>query len=824
MSSIRFFETVWQDLRYALRTMRKNPAFTLTAVLTLALGIGGNTAMFTIIRVVLLKPLEYRDPDRLVRVSADYPKLNSWDAGFTNAVFEQTRAASRSFSGLGAYLLSPESMILSGAGEPEALRAARVSGNFLNILGVRPVVGRGFQADEDKPGGPAVAMMSSELWQRRFGGDPKVSGKVVTLDATPYTIVGVLPQGFQFPVSGVDVWVARPAEWSALPRRVWNIVPYLAGFARLKPGVSIEQARTEMNVLSSQFATPGFGNSAPRLRIEWLKDQLVQNLRPTLWILFGAVGFVLLIACANVASLLLARSSSRLREFAVRAAVGAARGRLIRQLLAESVVLSLMGGLFGVLLAEWALRAVPHISALNLPGIGQIRADSTVLGFTIALSVTTGVLFGLFPSLQISRPDLADELRESGAMAGRGSPARGVFVLTARGVLVVGQIALSIVLLIGAALLMKSFARLHNVDPGFNAANLLTAKIALPPVRYDTGLKKKAFFDELTQRVGTAPGVRGAAAAMSIPTTSWIRTNIQIEGQPWEQDPNKWPSVQLQSITPTYFRTLEIPLRRGREFTSRDNTPGAAPAIIVNESFARRFWPAYPNGQNPVGQYMREGADKTGWVEIVGIVGDVHEGSLRSDAGPEFYVPSIMHPPQTAYLVVRTQGHALRFVNLVRNQVMAIDPDQPISDVKTMEGVFDLTLGQRRLTMTLLGSFAGVAVLLAVIGIYGVIAYSVAQRTHEVGIRRALGAQQSDILRLVLGHALNLALAGISIGIGGAFALTRIMKNLLFHVSATDPVTFVGIAPLFAMVALAASYIPARRALHIDPMAALRVG
>ncbi|MGA8594645.1 MAG: ABC transporter permease, partial [Bryobacteraceae bacterium] len=606
MSSIRFFETIWQDLRYALRTMRKNPAFTLTAVLTLALGIGGNTAMFTIIRVVLLKPLEYSDPDRLVRVSADYPKLNRWNSSFTNAVFEQTIAASQSFSGLGAYLVSPASMILSGSGEPEALKAARVSGNFLNILGVRPVVGRGFRAGEDKPGGPAVAMISSELWQRRFSGDPTVSGKAVTLDSMPYTIIGVLPQGFQFPVPGVDVWVARPAEWSALPPRVWNIVPYLAGFARLKPGVSIEQARTEMNVLSSQFATPGFGNNAPRLRIEWLKDQLVQNVRQTLWILFGAIGFVLLIACANVAGLLLARSSSRSREFAVRTAVGATRARLIRQLLAESVALSLVGGLLGVSLAEWALRAVPHISALNLPGIGQIRTDSTVLGFTIAVSIATGVLFGLFPSLQISRPDLADELRESGTMAGRGSPARSVFLLSARGLLVVAQIALSIVLLIGAALLMKSFARLHNVDPGFNAANLLTAKIGLPPVRYDTGLKKKAFFDELSQRVATAPGVLGAAAAMSLRTTSWIRTNIQIEGQPWEQDPNKWPSVQLQSITPTYFRTLEIPLRRGREFTARDNTPGAPPAIIVNESFARRFWPAYPNGQNPVGQYMRE--------------------------------------------------------------------------------------------------------------------------------------------------------------------------------------------------------------------------
>jgi putative ABC transport system permease protein len=823
VSRIWFPDTIWQDVRYALRMLRKAPVFAFTAVVTLALGIGGNTAMFTVIHAVLLKPLDYRDPERLVRVSADYPKRNLWDTGFTNAVFETTRATTRSFDGLGAFLLSPETTILSGAGEPEALKTARVSGNFLSVLGVQPLAGRGFLPGEDRPGGPAVAIISSELWQRRFGADPLVAGKVVTLDLTPYTIIGVLPRSFQFPVPGVDVWVTRPAEWSALPSRVWNVVPYLAGFARLKPGISLEQARAGMEVLNRQFAMSGLGSSTPKLRVEPLKDQLVQNVRPILWILFAAVGFVLLIACANIASLLLARSSSRSREFAVRAAVGAARGRLVRQLLVESIVLSVFGGIVGVLLAAWVLGAARHINALNLPGVAAIRMDGTVLAFTIALSLGTGVLFGLFPALNVSRPDLADELRESGAGTGYERP-QSLFSASPRSLLVVGQIALSIVLLIGAALLMKSFVRLHNVDPGFNARNLLTAKLALAPVRYNTGLKKEAFFNELLRRVQMVPGVRTAAVAMSLPTTAWIRTNIQIQGQPWEVDPDKWPSIQLQSITPGYFRTLGIPLRRGREFNVRDDTPRAAPAIIINESFARRFWPAYPNGQNPIGQYMREGADKTGWVEIVGIVADVHEGSLRIDAGPEFYVPSIMHPPQTAYLAVRTSEDPLRFVNVVRNHVIAIDPDQPISDVKTMDAVLDATLGERRLTTTLLGSFAGVAVLLAVVGIYGVIAYSVTRRTQELGIRSALGAQQSDIVWLVLRHALNLTLAGIVSGVVGAYALTRVMKNLLFHVSATDPVTFVGIALLFLIVALVAGYIPARRALRVDPMMALRVG
>jgi predicted permease len=715
-------------------------------------------------------------------------------------------------------------MALSGSGDPEALKVARVSANFLSILGVEPILGRSFLPEEDTHGGRPVAMLSAELWKRRFGADPLVAGRTATLDATSYTIIGVLPAGFAFPFAGADAWVTRPSEWSALPSRYWSNVAILTGFARLKPQVSLEQARAELNVMHRQYTTahPGVGSSDPSasMRVVWLRDQLVANVRPMLWMLFGAVGFVLLIACANVASLLLARASSRSREFAVRSALGAARGRLIRQLLAESLVLSILGGALGVLMAQWGLRAITRVTVLPLPRAGDIRLDSMVLGFTVALSIATGVLFGLFPSLAMSRPDLAGVLRESGATAGRGSSSPW----SARGLLVVVQVALSIVLLIGAALLMQSFARLHSVNPGFQPANLLTMKIALPIARYDTDQKRAIFFRELVRRVEAAPGVRAVTVALRLPTTMRIGTNIHIAGRPdSDADPQMVPNYQ--SITPGYLRTLGIALRRGRAFTERDNVPGAPPVVMINEALAHRFWPDYPGGQDPVGQRISTGFDKAiGWMEIVGIMADVHDQGLAGDAELALYLPTALHPPQVVYLAARTEGDPHRFVNTIRAQVLAIDGDQPVSEVKTMDEVIEASIGQRRLTMLLLGVFAAMALLLAMVGIYGVIAYSVAQRTQEVGIRRALGAQPGDILRLVLGQALALALAGVAIGIGGALAVTHVMKGLLFHVDATDPATYVGIAFLFIAVSLAASYIPARRATHIDPMAALRIG
>ena len=810
-----------RDIAYALRTMRKSPAFSLTAVLTLALGIGCNTAMFTVIRAVLLKPLEYRDPDRLVSFALGSRKGDAGpDTPFSAIRLGEMRAAAKSFTAIGAFLGSPEDVTLSAPGEPEALKGARVSGNFLDILGVQPILGRGFLSDEDRPGGPSVAMIGETLWRRRFDADRHITGRTVTLDAKPCTIVGVLPAGFAFPLKGVDVWMPRPSEWSVLAPRYWPWVNVLTGFARLKPGITLEQAAAEMEVLNRQYllAHPGTRLADLTMRVDWMQDRLVANVRPMLWTLFGAVGFVLLIACSNVASLLLARATSRSRELAARAALGAGRGRLIRQLLAESVVLAIAGGVLGAFLGKWGLDAITRIGDLPLPRSGEIRLDGVVLGFTVLLSIATGVLFGLFPSLSVSRPDLAGVLREGGAAAGRSAGT------STRGLLVVSQVALSVVLLIGAALLIESFARLNHVDPGFNPARLLTMRIALPPARYDSEQKRAAFFTELARRVEAMPGVKAAAMAMSLPTTRWIFTNVvQVEGGPLLGDNEPHPVVQ--SVTPGYLRTLGIPLRRGREFTARDNTPGAPRVAMINESLARGLWPAYPAGPNPVGLRFQEGYDKAaGWLEIVGIVADVHEGGVWRTSPPEFYLPTVVHPPQTAYLAVRTEGDPLRSLDAIRNQVIELDRYQPVSDVKPMQTVLDEKLGQRRLTMLLLGGFAGVALLLAMIGIYGVIAYSVAQRVQEVGIRRALGAQQGDILKLMLRQGLYLAMAGVLIGVGGAWALTRTMTSLLFEVSATDPWTFVGIAVLFIVVALAASLLPARRAARIDPMAALRVG
>jgi predicted permease len=787
--------------------------------------------MFTVIRGVLLKPLEYRDPDRLLRLSADYTRLYSQNTPFSLRRFLELKAAARSFSGLGAFLHTPENVTLSGLGEPEALMGARVSADFLEILGVQPLLGRSFLAEEDKRGGPPVAMISANLWKRRFGSDRNVVGKTASLNLTPHTIIGVLPAGFAFPFPGADVWVTRPSEWSWIPSRNWDIVTDLFGFARLRPNATLEQARAELGVLNQQYAMGHPAEAKAELRVAWLKDYLVGNVRLLLWMLFGAVGFVLLIVCANVASLMLARATSRSREFAMRAAVGATRSRLIQQLLAESLILAAAGGALGILLARLGLSAIAGVAALDatdwggrqlLPRAGEIRMDGLVLGFTLVTSVATGVLFGLLPSLRASRPDLADALRESGAGTGGGSFGRtNPLGVSARGLLVISQVALSIILVIGAALLIESFARLRNIDPGFAPANLLTMKIVLPPLRYDSDQKRVAFFEELEANVRAVQGVREAAVVMSLPTTGGVEVNVKVEGQP-PVNPREQPIAQLQSITPDYFRTLGIAFRGGRDFSAYDNVRGAPAVVIINESFARRFWPDYPRGRNPVGQHIAEAPDKLDSAEIVGIVADVHERGLAVDARPEFYVPSGVHPPQTAYLAVRTDGDPLRLVNIIRRLARAIDPDQSISDIRTMDEVIEASVGQRRLTLVLLGSFAVVALLLAMVGIYGVVAYSVEQRTREFAIRRALGAEPSDILRAVLGHGLGLALTGVVLGSGGALSLTRVIIGLLFQVSATNPTTYVCVAALFVSVALVASYIPARRANRIDPMASLR--
>jgi predicted permease len=801
-----------QDLRYALRQLRKNPGFTAVALLTLTLGIGANTAIFSVVHAVLLKPLRYHDPDRVVLVSE----------GATPVRFEELLAASRSYTEIGSFA-GPEDMALSRIAEPRVLKGARVSANFLRILEVSPLVGRSFLPEEDKPGAPEVAMISAELWRGHFRRDPSIAGRTVRLAGMPRTIIGVLPAGFQFPFSGTDVWVTRPSEWSVIPPQGRPLSPILSVFGRLKPHVAIQRATAELAVLNRQYAAahPGMLDAKPDLpeTVRPFKDQLVSDVRSELWMLFGAVGFVLLIVCANIASLLLARATSRSREFAVRAAIGAGRARIIGQLLAESILLASVGGALGIGLAAWSLSAIRRMIFVDLPRAGEIHMDATVLGFAVALSVGTGLLFGLAPSMAASRQDLACVLRGSGEAANIVG-ARHMRRFGPRGLLVAGQVALSIVLLIGAALLIESLARVYRVDPGFQTSHLLTMSIALPPARYDTDEEKATFYEELVEHAESLPGVRSAAVTLTLPMTDmWLGAPLQLAGTPPVQL-NQRPIGVIQDITPEYFRTLAIALKRGREFTAHDNAR-SVPVAIVNANLARLFWPQYPAGSNPIGQRILIGSD-TQPVEIVGIAANVRQYGRDDYPKPEVYLPCAQKPPLSAMLAVRTDGNPLSFANAVRGQVLAIDRDQPVSAVASMDDLVEASEGQLRLMMTLLGTFAGAAALLAVIGFYGLISYSVVQRTKEIGIRRALGAQRSDILSLMAGEVVRLTLTGVVLGIAGAFAMTRLLKDLLFQVRATDPATFVGIAILFVLVGVSASYIPARRAAKVDPMVALR--
>lgn len=814
MSNIRFVETIGQDLKYALRSMRKAPGFSVAVVLIVALGVGANTAMFSVIRGVLLKPLGYRDPARVVLV----------DHGVTPIRFRDFLRGAHSFAEVGAYADMAEHMALSGAGEPEVLSAARVSANFLHILGVTPLLGRSFLPEEDKAGAPAVAMISAELWRRRFGGDSSVIGKAATLAGAPYTIIGVLLPRFQFPFPNTDAWVTQPSELSVIPPYGRPISPILQVFGRLQPGVGWQQATAELAVLNQQYRTahPGMLDAKPDKpeAVVPLQEELVSDIRSKLWMLAGAVGFVLLIVCANIAGLLLARATSRSREFAVRAAIGAGRLQLITQLLVESILLACVGGGLGILLAGWGVSALRGLNLDELPRAGEIHLDGWVLGFAVALSLLTGLLFGLAPALAASRADLASVLRGSGEGQALQPPRPGILRFSSRGLLVMGQVALSVVLLIGAALLIESIYRLSRVDPGFDPSHLLTMNLTPVPTRYDTDAKKAAFYDRLADRLSLLPGVRSAAVTLTLPMDLYFGTPVQAAEQP----PIKFeerPIAIFQSITPDYFRTMKIALRRGREFSRRDNAD-AVPVVIISEALARRFWPQYPHGPDPIGQHILTGKNPKP-NEIVGIAADVHQ-TRDSDPATELYRPCLQQPPERAMIAVRTAGDPLSFANTVRNQIMTMDRDQPVSGVSTMQDLLEDSEGQLRLIMKLLGVFAAAATALAMFGLYGVISYSVAQRTKEIGIRRAVGAQPGDILALVVGQGLRLVLTGVALGLGGAWALTRLLGDLLFQVSALDPITFFGVAVLFLAVALAASYLPGRRATRIDPLAALRAG
>ena len=805
-----------QDVRYALRQLRKSPGFALFAIVVMALGIGATTAMFSVVHAVLLKPLPYRAPGRIVLLTK----------GVTPVRFDEMRAASRSYEELGAFAGPLEPMTLLERGMPEALSGARVSANFLQVLGVSPLIGRSFLAEEEKAGAPAVAMISEKLWQQRFGEDPRIAGKTVFLAGAPHTIVGVLPAGFQFPFSGSDVWVTEPSELSAIDAQSRPLSPTLRVFGRLKPNVNIEEANAELSVLRSQYAAahPGMMDGKPNSleTLLPLKDEIVSDIRPKLWLLLGAVGLVLLIVCANIGGLLLVRAVSRTQEFAVRTAIGAGRGRIMRQLVAESMVLAAVGGTLALGLAAFGMGLIRSATFIDLPRAGEIHVDGIVLAFAVALSTVTGLLFGLAPSLVASRSDLASVLRGSGERVGASAlrlskSSMATLRFGPRGFLVIAQMALSITLLIGATLLIQSLARLYRVDPGFQSDNLLTMHIALSPARYDTDEKMEVFYKQLVDNVKSLPGVSNAAVTLTLPMTGWMGMPVQLAAAPLMKL-NERPISVVQLTSPEYFQTMKIALKKGREFTAHDNVQ-PLPVAIINESLARRFWPQYPLGPDPIGQYLLVGNNHPPR-QIVGIVADVLEKGKSHAAPLTLYFPNVAD--RSAALVVLTEGDPLLFAGAVQKQVLAIDPGQAVSNVRTMNDVVESSEGQLRLMMKLLGAFAAVATLLAMIGLYGVVSYSVAQRTKEIGIRSALGARRTDILMLVVGQGFSLSLAGVVVGLCAAFGLTRVLRELLFQVATTDPATFVGISMFFVFVALLASYIPARRAAKVDPIVALR--
>jgi len=805
------FELSRHDLHSAVRSIRKHPAFSVAVILMLAVGISADTTIFSVIRAVLLKPLPYHDSDRIVMI-AD---------GATPIRFAHIKAASRSYDGVGAYTTGPEHVALSGSGQPEVLDAARVSANFLTILGVAPVLGRGFLDQEDREGAPAVAMISTALWQRRFSTDPGIIGKTINLAGAPHTLVGILPAGFEFPMKGVDVWLTRPSEWSIIAPFGRPLSPILSIFGRLRSNVSPAAATTELAVLNRQYAAanPGMLDMKdPQVTdpVRPLKDVLVEDIRAKLWTLFGAVGFVLLIVCANTGGMMLARAVGRTREFAVRAAIGAGRGRIISQLLAESLLLSFVGGAIGIALTAASLSAVRNISLVDLPRASSIHLDATVLVFGIAASALVGIAFGLAPALASSRTDLSAVLRGSGEGSGSSKPNS---ILGALGLLVVGQVTLSIVLVISASLLIESMVHLAGVYPGFQPSGLLTMKVAPSTTRYDSEEKRAAFYDQIVDRAAAIPKVSNAALTLTVPMDEFMGTTVQISGRP-SATLNERPIAIIQNVTNSYFQTMRIPIVRGREFNTHDNKSSTDVAII-SEVFAKTFWPEYPNGPDPIGQTVLSGSELRPH-QIIGIAADVHHSGRDQQPRPEIYYSCAQQAPQSAMLVVRTTGDPLSLSALIRNAILEFDHDQPVSQISTMNEIIESSEGDLQLMMRLLGAFAAVAMGLALLGLYGVISYSVVRRTREIGIRRALGAQSRDLIYLLLKRGFILVGSGVVVGLGTAALVTRLLQDLLFHVSPTDPLTFVTIAAVFVLVAIGASLVPALRAAAIEPLIAIR--
>jgi putative ABC transport system permease protein len=799
--------TLLQDIRYGFRMLLKHKGFTAVAVMALALGIGANTAIFSLVNGVLLRPLPFPDAERIVYFEGRNPSSGITDSNISYLDFTDWSRQTDLFASTAAFWTGNANLGADGA-EPERVPRAGVTTGFFSVLGVQPSLGRTFVPEDDKPGAFTAAIISHGLWKRRFGSDPAIIGKQVQISSRPITVIGVMPPGFEFPEQ-TQIWVTSAVSLSEEPRdnRAWSAI------ARLNPNVDLKLAQTRISAINAQLDKQFHEtNKGWAAFLSTLHERVVREVKPSLLALLGAVGFVLLIACANVANLLLARSAARQKEIAIRAAMGASRTRVLRQMLTESILLSTIGGMAGLLLSFWLTDLLMSIVPEGAPRLGQIGIDYRVLTFALGVSALTGILFGIVPALQASKLDVTSALKEGGGSA------EGNRRTSARSLLLVGEVALSLMLLVGAGLLIKSFLRLQEVRPGFNAHNVLIANLALPGAKYKDQ-QFVEFFRQLRDRLEAAPGVQAVGGSINLPLNASgyaIGRGFIPEGRPLTVDENK--DAMFSTITGDYFRALQIPLLSGRTFEPRDNAD-APKVVVINESVAKRH---FGSSAAAIGKRLSIWRDEKFMREIVGVVGDTKTGSLTGEGGMQIYVP---HAQDVQWnfmgLVIRTAGDPAAFATTLRREVQALDKDQPVYNVRTMDDVVATSLGTRRVSMQLFAVFAGAALLLAALGIYGVMAYSVTQRTHEIGIRMALGAQKSDVLALVIRQGMTLTVIGVVVGVAGAFALTRLLANLLFGVAATDPLTFVAIPLLLLFVALVACYLPARRAARLNPTIAL---
>ena len=811
-------ETLIKDLRYGARNLVKRPGLTSIIVITLALGIGATTAIFSVVNAVLLRPLPFSDPDRLVAIAkislkqGELVKFNPWPD------FADWRAQNQSFERMAGY--ATRDITLTGLGTPMRLRGGMATSDLFPLLGVSPQLGRAFMPAEDQPGAHS-AILSHGFWRNHFGADRNVAGKPLTINGRPYQIVGVMPQGFAFPFKpdAVEVWINAGIDGEGkAPLMQQRGNHYLEVIGRLKPGVSLGQAQAEMGRIAASLAKdyPDTNSEFGATAVPFFQG-LVGDVRFILLLLFGAIGCVLLIACANVANLLLARATSREREMAIRAALGASRWRAIRQLLTESVLLSLLGGAAGLLVAIWGTQLLLAFVPPKLPRVAETVVDARMLGFTLVTSVLIGILFGLAPAWQASKTELTTALKDGGR--GQGDGLRGNRI---RNSLIVAQIAISFCLLICAGLLINSFWRLRQVNPGFDPNNLLTFKVSLPATKYEKPEQVENFYQQLVSHIEPLPGVQGVSAVTPLPLSGDnADVGFAIEGVPNNSSTPFPNETFLRVVRNGYFQTMGIPLVQGRVFDARD-TFESTPVVIINENLARRYFP----NQNPLGRRINPSfsADKRGvlWREVIGVVKDVHHASLGTESGAESYVTQAQAPWNTIMLVVRTSGDPEKLTEAIRREVGSLDKDLPVYNLKTMEQRISSSFVQPRFQTLLLGIFAGVALLLTAVGLYGVLAYSVTRRTHEIGIRMALGARRSDVLKLIVRNGLAMTLLGMVIGLVGAFAVTRLISTLLFGVTPTDKVTFITVSVILIVVALLACYLPARRATKVDPLVALR--